>query len=95
MALRGLIDFDGYAIRFYTSVLMPRTSTAPRPPATAEIHVARRLAALRAESGLTLRALAERTGLSDAYLAPGPQLRFRKRQGNSDVAGSIVVHRTP
>jgi len=47
---------------------MPRTTATPRPPATAEIHVARRLAALRAESGLTLRALAERTGLSDAYL---------------------------
>jgi len=34
----------------------------------AEIHVARRLAALRTESNLTLRELAERTGLSDAYL---------------------------
>lgn len=34
----------------------------------AEIHVARRVAALRAESNLTLRELAERTGLSDAYL---------------------------
>jgi transcriptional regulator with XRE-family HTH domain len=34
----------------------------------AEIHVARRLAALRTESNLTLRELAARTGLSDAYL---------------------------
>src|SRR5688572_25320798 len=39
-----------------------------RPPATAEINVARRIAALRTESNLTLRELAERTGLSDAYL---------------------------
>jgi transcriptional regulator with XRE-family HTH domain len=43
-------------------------SSLPRPPASAEIFVARRLAALRAESGLTLRQLAEETGLSDAYL---------------------------
>jgi transcriptional regulator with XRE-family HTH domain len=47
---------------------MGRPKSISRPPATAEIHVARRLAALRAESGLTLRALAERTGLSDAYI---------------------------
>jgi len=47
---------------------MPRPKLASRLPGTAEINVARRLAALRAENGLTLRALAERTGLSDAYL---------------------------
>jgi transcriptional regulator with XRE-family HTH domain len=53
---------------FYTSLQMPHPPSAPRLPGTAEINVARRLAALRAENGLTLRALAERTGLSDAYL---------------------------
>jgi len=47
---------------------MPRLKTISRPPGTAEIHVARRLAALRAESGLTLRDVADRCGLSDAYL---------------------------
>lgn len=47
---------------------MSRPKTSSRPPGTAEIHVARRLAALRAESGLTLRDVAKRTGLSDAYL---------------------------
>jgi transcriptional regulator with XRE-family HTH domain len=47
---------------------MPRSESVPRPPGTAEIHVAHRLADLRAESGLTLRDLASRTGLSDAYL---------------------------
>lgn len=47
---------------------MPRATPPVRPPATAEINVARRVAALRAESKLTLRELAERTGLSDAYL---------------------------
>lgn len=47
---------------------MPRPKSVTRPPGTAEIHVARRLAALRAESGLTLRDVAHRTGLSDAYL---------------------------
>ncbi len=39
-----------------------------RSPGTAEIHVARRLAALREESGLTLRDVAGRSGLSEAYL---------------------------
>lgn len=47
---------------------MPRSKTISRLPGTAEINVARRLAALRAESGLTLRDVAERCGLSDAYL---------------------------
>lgn len=47
---------------------MPRSLSASRPPATAEVNVSRRIAALRAESGLTLREVAERTGLSDAYL---------------------------
>lgn len=47
---------------------MPRPSSVVRPPAMAEIHVARRLAALRTESNLTLRELAGRSGLSDAYL---------------------------
>lgn len=47
---------------------MPRPKTVARPPALAEVNVARRLAALRAESKLTLREVAERTGLSDAYL---------------------------
>jgi len=47
---------------------MPRPKSATRLPGTAEINIARRLAALRAENGLTLRVLAERTGLSDAYL---------------------------
>lgn len=47
---------------------MPRLTQSPRPPATAEVMVARRVAALRRESGLTLRELAGRTGLSDAYL---------------------------
>lgn len=47
---------------------MPRPPSASRPPATAELHVARRIAALRTEANLTLRELAERTGLSDAYL---------------------------
>lgn len=47
---------------------MPRPKSSNRPPGTAEINVARRLAALRAESGLTLRDVAERSGLSDAYL---------------------------
>ncbi len=47
---------------------MPRPSSAIRPPAMAEINVARRIAALRSENYLTLRELGERTGLSDAYL---------------------------
>lgn len=47
---------------------MRRPSSVVRLPAMAEIHVARRLAALRTESNLTLRELAGRTGLSDAYL---------------------------
>ena len=47
---------------------MPRLKSSNRLPGTAEINVARRLAALRAESGLTLRDVAERSGLSDAYL---------------------------
>jgi transcriptional regulator with XRE-family HTH domain len=47
---------------------MPHSRTATRLPATTEITVARRLAALRMESNLTLRELGERTGLSDAYL---------------------------
>lgn len=47
---------------------MARSKITPRPPATAEIKVARKLAALRAESGLTLRDVADRCGLSDAYL---------------------------
>lgn len=47
---------------------MVRTVLASRPPATAELNVARRMAALRNESNLTLRELGERTGLSDAYL---------------------------
>lgn len=45
-----------------------RQPAPPRAPGTAELHVARRIAALRAESQLTLRELAGRTGLSDAYL---------------------------
>lgn len=48
--------------------LVPPVRSIPRLPATAEIFVARRMAALRAESGLTLRELAEKSGLSDAYL---------------------------
>jgi len=36
---------------------------------SAELLVARRIAALRRELGLTLRALAAKTGLSDAYLS--------------------------
>jgi transcriptional regulator with XRE-family HTH domain len=47
---------------------MPRPKASSRLPGTAEITVARRLAALRAESGLTLREVAQRCGLSDAYL---------------------------
>jgi transcriptional regulator with XRE-family HTH domain len=47
---------------------MPRAVSAPRPPALVEVNVARRMAALRQESNLTLRELAEKTGLSDAYL---------------------------
>jgi len=47
---------------------MPRPSSVIRPPAMAEINVARRIAALRSENNLTLRELGERTGLSDAYL---------------------------
>ncbi|MDO8542047.1 MAG: XRE family transcriptional regulator [Opitutaceae bacterium] len=47
---------------------MSRPENAKRPPATTEITVARRIAALRAESHVTLRELAGRTGLSDAYL---------------------------
>jgi transcriptional regulator with XRE-family HTH domain len=39
------------------------------PAPNVEAVVARRLAALRREVGLTLRELAERTGLSDAYLS--------------------------
>jgi transcriptional regulator with XRE-family HTH domain len=39
-----------------------------RAPAVAEVNIARRLAALRQESGLTLKALAARSGLSAAYL---------------------------
>lgn len=42
--------------------------SVPRPPAIAEIKVARRLATLRQENKLTLRELAERTGISAAYL---------------------------
>lgn len=47
---------------------MPRLISPSRPPALAEVKVARRRAALRRESNLTLRELGERTGLSDAYL---------------------------
>ncbi len=47
---------------------MSRLRTPSRPPAVAELHVARRIAALRRESNLTLRELGERSGLSDAYL---------------------------
>jgi len=47
---------------------MPPSKPVSRPPGTTEINVARRLAGLRSESGLTLRELATRTGLSDAYL---------------------------
>jgi transcriptional regulator with XRE-family HTH domain len=47
---------------------MPRPTPATRPPAAVEVNIARRLAALRQESNLTLREVAERTGLSDAYL---------------------------
>jgi transcriptional regulator with XRE-family HTH domain len=47
---------------------MARSKSVPRPPGTAEIQVARRLADLRAENGLTLREVAARTGLSEAYL---------------------------
>lgn len=39
-----------------------------RPPAVAEVKVARRMAALRAECNLTLREVAERTGISATYL---------------------------
>lgn len=54
---------------FYQSILsMPRSTLVTRPPAMAEIYVARRLAALRTENNLTLRELGSRTGLSDAYL---------------------------
>lgn len=42
--------------------------SAPRPPAVAEINVARRMAALRQENKLTLREVAERTGISATYL---------------------------
>lgn len=41
----------------------------PTPAPTVETQVARRLAALRREVGLTLRELATRSGLSDAYLS--------------------------
>lgn len=47
---------------------MPRPKSIARLPVTAELHVARRIAALRTESNLTLRELAGRTRLSDAYL---------------------------
>jgi transcriptional regulator with XRE-family HTH domain len=53
---------------FYPSICMPPPPRVSRPPATAEVNVAVRLAALRRENHLTLRELAERTGLSDAYL---------------------------
>jgi transcriptional regulator with XRE-family HTH domain len=47
---------------------VPPIRPPPRPPAIAELNVARRIAALRRESNLTLRELGERSGLSDAYL---------------------------
>lgn len=47
---------------------MPRLKTISRPPATAELRIAQRIAALRKESNLTLREVAARTGLSDSYL---------------------------
>jgi len=47
---------------------VPRLLNPSRPPGVAELHVARRIAALRRESNLTLRELGERSGLSDAYL---------------------------
>ncbi len=47
---------------------MLTSASPPRQPASAEIFIARRIAALRAESGMTLRELAEKCGLSDAYL---------------------------
>jgi transcriptional regulator with XRE-family HTH domain len=62
------LDLTHMQYLFYTSYQMSRLKTISRPPGTAEINVARRLAALRAESGLTLRDVAQRCGLSDAYL---------------------------
>ncbi len=47
---------------------MPSPHPRSRPPAVAEVNIARRIAALRRESGLTLRQLADRSGLSDTYL---------------------------
>jgi transcriptional regulator with XRE-family HTH domain len=61
------MELDVYAISILYVMAMHRSKTS-RPPGTAEINVARRMAALRAESGLTLRDVAERSGLSDAYL---------------------------
>lgn len=46
----------------------PPAPSVARPPAVAEIKVARRMAALRQESKLTLREVAERSGISAAYL---------------------------
>lgn len=51
----------------YTS-RMPRLPSIVRPPALAEVNVARRIAVLRRENKLTLRELSEHTGLSEAYL---------------------------
>jgi transcriptional regulator with XRE-family HTH domain len=42
--------------------------SATRPPGTAEVNIARRMAALRQENKLTLLEVAERTGISAAYL---------------------------
>lgn len=52
---------------------MPRARTPRREPAAdaerAGLEVARRIASLRAEHGLTLRELGARAGLSEAYLS--------------------------
>ncbi|MBE7539050.1 MAG: cupin domain-containing protein [Opitutaceae bacterium] len=51
---------------------LPGSSASVRSPArlpgVAEIHIARRLAALRKENRLTLREVSERSGISAAYL---------------------------
>lgn len=54
------------ATKSSASPALPRPPT--RPPGVAEIHVARRMAALRQENKLTLREVSERTGISATYL---------------------------
>ncbi|HET7871286.1 MAG TPA: hypothetical protein VFL42_02170, partial [Terriglobales bacterium] len=60
MKLDGYATIILYVITWNARIMLPAKSIS-RPPGTAEIHVARRFAALRAESALTLRDVAART----------------------------------